>query len=181
MGYGEWRKHISGGLSDTFQITGGQSDFRPNHRWVMCNYPKIIITKVFREIAEIRCLYSLIGCWETEGKENRKLVCVSENGRFLQSFWGDFGNFISLFSVCFLRKWRKRNKGLLCQWNLNVNSLIASVDFEEIIEILFLHSLFVCWETEEKEKFVCFFILYLSLQRCRQHSSTPPAEAPRPA
>ena len=40
---------------------------------------KIIITEAFREIAEIRCLYSLIGCWENEGKENRKLVCVSEN------------------------------------------------------------------------------------------------------
>ena len=44
------------------------------------------------------------------------------------------------------------NKRLICQWNLNVISLLASVDFEEIIEILFLHSLFVCWETEEKEK-----------------------------
>ena len=40
----------------------------------------------------------------------------------------------------------------MCQWNLNVISLLASVDFEEIIEILFLHSLFVCWETEQKEK-----------------------------
>ena len=28
-------------LSDTFQITGRQSDFRPNHRWVQCNYLKI--------------------------------------------------------------------------------------------------------------------------------------------
>ena len=37
--YGEWRKHTSGGLSDTFQTTGRQSDFRLNHRWVMCNYP----------------------------------------------------------------------------------------------------------------------------------------------
>ena len=40
---------------------------------------KIIITEAFREIAEILCLYTLIGCWENEGKENRKLVCVSEN------------------------------------------------------------------------------------------------------
>ena len=38
----------------------------------------IIITEAFREIAEIQCLYSLIGCWETEGKENRKLVCQWE-------------------------------------------------------------------------------------------------------
>ena len=35
----------------------------------------------------------------------------------------------------------KMNKILLCQWNLNVISLLASIDFEEIIEILFLHSL----------------------------------------
>ena len=40
VGYGDWRKHTSGGLSDTFQTTGRQSDFRPNHRWVICNYPK---------------------------------------------------------------------------------------------------------------------------------------------
>ena len=31
-------EHTSGGLSDTFQTMGRQSDFRPNHRWVMCNY-----------------------------------------------------------------------------------------------------------------------------------------------
>ena len=35
--------------------------------------------KPFREIAEIQYLYSLIGCWETGGKENRKLECVNEN------------------------------------------------------------------------------------------------------
>ena len=40
VGYGKQTKHTSGGLSDTFQITGRQSDFRPNHRWVYCNYPK---------------------------------------------------------------------------------------------------------------------------------------------
>ena len=40
VGYGDWQKLISSGLSDTFQITGRQSDFRQNHRWVMCNYPK---------------------------------------------------------------------------------------------------------------------------------------------
>ena len=38
VGYGDWWKHTSGGLSDTFQTTDRQSDFRPNHRWVMCNY-----------------------------------------------------------------------------------------------------------------------------------------------
>ena len=41
VGYGGWRKHTSGGLSDTFQITGRQSDFRSNHRRVICNYPLI--------------------------------------------------------------------------------------------------------------------------------------------
>ena len=41
VGYGGWRKHTSGGLSDTFQTTGRQSDFRSNHRSVICNYPKI--------------------------------------------------------------------------------------------------------------------------------------------
>ena len=40
VGYGGWRKHTSGGLSDTFQTTGRQSDFRSNHRRVICNYPK---------------------------------------------------------------------------------------------------------------------------------------------
>ena len=43
VGCGEWRKHTSGRLSDTFQTTGRQSDFRPNHRWVCCNYPYIYI------------------------------------------------------------------------------------------------------------------------------------------
>ena len=43
MGYGKQTEHISGGLSDTFQTTGRQSDFRPNHRWVCCNYPYIYI------------------------------------------------------------------------------------------------------------------------------------------
>ena len=40
VGYGGWRKHTSGGLSDTFQTTGRQSDFRSNHKRVTCNYPK---------------------------------------------------------------------------------------------------------------------------------------------
>ena len=40
MGYGKQTEHISGGLNDTFQTTGRQGDFRPNHRRVMCNYPK---------------------------------------------------------------------------------------------------------------------------------------------
>ena len=44
VGYGDWRKHTTGRLSDTFQTTGRQSDFRPNHRWVMCNYPKLLFT-----------------------------------------------------------------------------------------------------------------------------------------
>ena len=35
--------------------------------------------KPFREIAEIQYIYSPIGCWETGGKENRKLECVNEN------------------------------------------------------------------------------------------------------
>ena len=39
VGYGDWRKHTSGELSDTFQTMGRQSDFRLNHRKVMCNYP----------------------------------------------------------------------------------------------------------------------------------------------
>ena len=39
VGYEDWRKHISGGLSDTFKTTGRQSDFCPNHRWIMYNYP----------------------------------------------------------------------------------------------------------------------------------------------
>ena len=39
VGYGGWRKHTSGGLSDTFQTTGRQSDFLSNHRKVICNYP----------------------------------------------------------------------------------------------------------------------------------------------
>ena len=34
VGYGKQTDHTSGGLSDTFQTTGRQSDFRPNHRWV---------------------------------------------------------------------------------------------------------------------------------------------------
>ena len=137
--------------------------------------------------------FSLIGCWETEGKENKKLVCVSENlslisllvsVAFFKVSRENLEILFPYFFVYLLRKWRKRNKRLLCQWNLNVISLLASIDFEEIIEILFLHSLFVCWETKEKENFVCFFILcffilYLFLQRCRQHNSTPSVEAPR--
>jgi len=38
VGYRKQTKHTSGGLSDTFQTTGRQSDFRQNHKWVMCNY-----------------------------------------------------------------------------------------------------------------------------------------------
>ena len=34
VGYGKQMEHTTGGLSDTFQTTGKQSDFRPNHMWV---------------------------------------------------------------------------------------------------------------------------------------------------
>ena len=40
MGYGKQTEHTSSGLSDTFQTMGRQSDFCPNHKWVICNYPK---------------------------------------------------------------------------------------------------------------------------------------------
>ena len=39
MSYGKQTEHISSGLSDTFQTTGKQGDFRPNHKRVMRNYP----------------------------------------------------------------------------------------------------------------------------------------------
>ena len=39
VGYGKQTEHTTGGLNDTFQTTGRQSDFLLNHRWVMCNYP----------------------------------------------------------------------------------------------------------------------------------------------
>ena len=42
VGYEKQTEYTSGGLSDTFQITGRQRDFRPNHRWFMYNYPLII-------------------------------------------------------------------------------------------------------------------------------------------
>ena len=45
VGYRKQTEHTSGGLSDTFQTTGRHSDFRPNHRWAMCNYPKILNTR----------------------------------------------------------------------------------------------------------------------------------------
>ena len=32
-------EHTSGGLNETFQTTGRQGDFHPNHRRVMRNYP----------------------------------------------------------------------------------------------------------------------------------------------
>ena len=34
VGYGKQMEHTTGELNDTFQITGRQSDFRQNHRWV---------------------------------------------------------------------------------------------------------------------------------------------------
>ena len=40
VGYGGWRKDTSGGLSDTFQTMCRQSDFRSNHRMIICNYPQ---------------------------------------------------------------------------------------------------------------------------------------------
>ena len=46
VGYRDWRKHTSGRLSDTFQTTGRQSDFRSNHRRVICNYPFYLSTQV---------------------------------------------------------------------------------------------------------------------------------------
>ena len=49
--YGDLQKHTSGGLSDTFQTTGRQSDFHPNHKWVICNYSYIqIYTQLVREV-----------------------------------------------------------------------------------------------------------------------------------
>ena len=59
-----------------------------------------------------------------------------------------------LFPYSLFVSWENEGKGIkgLCEWNLNVISLLAWVDFKEIIEILFLHSIFVCWKTEEKEK-----------------------------
>ena len=50
VGYGGWRKHTSGGLSDTFQTTGRQSDFRSNHRRVICNYPLFYLMEMLRFI-----------------------------------------------------------------------------------------------------------------------------------
>ena len=44
VGYGKQTEHTLGGLSDTFQTTGRQGDFRPNHRRVMCNYPFFVKT-----------------------------------------------------------------------------------------------------------------------------------------
>ena len=46
-GYRKQIEHTSGGLSDTFQTTGRQSDFRPNHRWVMCNYLLFFLNRFF--------------------------------------------------------------------------------------------------------------------------------------
>ena len=40
VGYGKQMEHTSNGLSNTFQTMGRQSDFCPNHKWVICNYPK---------------------------------------------------------------------------------------------------------------------------------------------
>ena len=42
VGYEKQTEHTSGGLSDAFQTTGKQGDFRPNHRRVMRNYPYIL-------------------------------------------------------------------------------------------------------------------------------------------
>lgn len=39
MDYNCHMKATLSALSDTFQITGRQNDFRPNYRWVRCNYP----------------------------------------------------------------------------------------------------------------------------------------------
>ena len=50
VGYGGWRKHTSGGLSNTFQTTGRQSDFRSNHRRVICNYPFFLLYNVLNSL-----------------------------------------------------------------------------------------------------------------------------------
>ena len=42
VGYGDWRKYITGGLSDTFQTTSRQSDFCPNQKW-LCVITLLII------------------------------------------------------------------------------------------------------------------------------------------
>ena len=60
VSYGKQMEYTIDRLSDTFQITGRQSDFRPNHRWVMCNYPLLLL------------LLLLL-------REFRKLVMISKN------------------------------------------------------------------------------------------------------
>ena len=74
------------------------------------------ITEAFREIAEIWCLYSLISCWETEGKENRKLVCVSKNLSLISllvsvTFFKVFGEILEiLFPYCLFVSWENEGK-----------------------------------------------------------------------
>ena len=48
MGYGKQTEHTTGGLSDTFQTISRQSDFRPNHMWVLCDFPN---NKILNAIA----------------------------------------------------------------------------------------------------------------------------------
>ena len=38
VGYGNLTVQTLGGQNDTFQITGTQSEFEPNHRSIYCNY-----------------------------------------------------------------------------------------------------------------------------------------------
>ena len=79
---------------------------------------KKIITEAFREIAEIRCLYSLIGYWETKGKENRKLVCVSENLSLISllvsvNFFKVYGEILEiLFPYSLFVSWENEGKGI---------------------------------------------------------------------
>ena len=42
VGYGALTVRITGGQSVKIQTTGGYIELEANHRWVMCNYPKIL-------------------------------------------------------------------------------------------------------------------------------------------
>ena len=84
--------------------------------WTKGKKKKII--EAFREIAEIQCLYSLIGYWESEGKESRKLVCVSENLSLISlldlvAFFKVFGEILEiLFPYSLFVSWENEGKGI---------------------------------------------------------------------
>ena len=42
VSYGALTVRITGGQSVKIQTTGGYIELEANHRWVMCNYPKIL-------------------------------------------------------------------------------------------------------------------------------------------